>query len=80
MGKTKRNKDTNQGIMEAQEKSLTEEAIEELRRLLHSSDPKLKIRAISLILRHTEKLKAGKADDLACIKFVEEILKNNGND
>lgn len=77
MGNPKRKKDTSPEPLQMYEKSLTEEAVEELRRLLHSSDPKLRIRAISLILRHTEKLKAGKVDDLAYIRIVEEMLKNS---
>ncbi|WP_297212692.1 MULTISPECIES: hypothetical protein [Thermodesulfovibrio] len=62
---------------EVEEKSITEEAVDELRKLLRSSDPKLKIRAISLILRHTEKLKRKASDDIDYIGIVEEILKEN---
>lgn len=62
---------------EIEEKSLTEEAVDELRKLLRNSDPKLKIRAISLILRHTEKLKRKASDDIDYIGIVEEILKES---
>lgn len=44
-------------------KKLTDEAIEELKRLLKDPDKRIRLRAISLILRHSDKAKQHDGND-----------------
>jgi len=57
----------------ANQPTLKEEAIEELRKLLHCDDMKVKLRAISLILRHSEKIRSKQSDEEDFLVFLDEL-------